>query len=93
MSEGIHAVCHRCRKNAVVVFRGGAGLRFYSQGKPNTVDPGAEFILEHINCSVPRRHTEPFVRALVFASEDEVPSGYTEVINIVGDVVGDLSAT
>jgi hypothetical protein len=75
----------RCRKNAVIVFRGGAGKRFYSQGKPNTVDPGADFIIEHVDCAC-----DGWMHALVFVREDDVPPDCNEVINIVGDVIGDI---
>lgn len=74
MSTGYHAVCGKCRKSACVAVRYAAGnIRFTGSG-PN--DAAAHFIVEH------GEHGD--VRLV---HEDEVPDGFIEVVDIIGEVV------
>lgn len=77
MSTCYYAVCGKCRKSACVAVRYTAGnVRFTGTGEPNKTDAAAHFIVEH------SEHGD--VRLV---HEDEVPDGFIEVVDIIGEVV------
>jgi hypothetical protein len=77
MSTGYHAVCGKCRKSACVAVRYVSGnVRFTGTTGVSPLDAAAHFIVEHCEHGDVR-----------LVHEDEVPDGFIEVVDIIGEVV------